>query len=50
MFRNPAAEYENSEFVTWIIFGLMRWMPYSLADRARIILMKLPQYVKVKQE
>ena len=42
--RQPKAEYENSEFMTAVIFGLIRRLPYSLADKARLTLMKLPEY------
>jgi len=44
--KQPASEYENSEFVTRIIFGMIRVMPAFLADKARLALTKLPQYTR----
>jgi len=40
----PAAFYENSDRVIQVIFKLIRLLPSSLADSARLKVMKLPQY------
>jgi hypothetical protein len=42
----PAVFYENSEFVTWLIFSVVKRLPFRLADKARLALMRLPAYKK----
>jgi hypothetical protein len=44
----PEAFYENSELVTWLIFSVVKRLPFKLADRARLALMRLPVYNKNK--
>ena len=42
--EDPDIFYENSDLATRVTFGILKLLPYKLADRARLALMKLPQY------
>ena len=42
----PDVFYENSELVTWLLFGVVKRLPFRLADKARLALMRLPAYQK----
>ena len=42
--ENPFIYYQNSQLTTKLVFSVIKMLPGRLGDRARVALMKLPQY------